>query len=512
MAVESSATVSCAGPITGSSAEAVRANLVDVGNLVDHALSEIQELSGEQASALLSVLEVAAGKVDALRLALVGRVERSKVWEADGPTGTPASFLKREHGVDHGRAQADLRAAQACEEHDELDLALKAGKIGRAELDLMVRYGRRTPERAAVFEQFVPMFVELAGKGSMSALRRGLQVWADQVDPLSTVAVEAEAHDRRGLYVSEVADGVKIDGFFGPEQGIRVMTAVNAAVAAHYRSRQAEDEATRGVGAAGANTERHEHDGGSLPVMSTAAQRADAFIESIIDPVLAGGMLPTCGGALPTVTVTVPINRIGRPDEPVTPAEILDAVVQATQGTPAPRRRRDVSLAPAQLVPQSAGVSTANEATQGPVSAQPMVGLLRTPNGPGEFVVSGRMAQQLSCDATIQRVMVDPVGKPLDVGRRTRLIPEQIRSALIVRDGRCRFPFCTKPAGWCHAHHVVHWSQGGPTSLDNLILLCSAHHHQIHSDNIPIEFADGIPQVRLDRARARGPTAHPLRL
>ncbi len=32
----------------------------------------------------------------------------------------------------------------------------------------------------------------------------------------------------------------------------------------------------------------------------------------------------------------------------------------------------------------------------------------------------------------------------------------------------------------CHAHHIQHWADGGPTSLDNLALLCGHHHRLIH--------------------------------
>ena len=54
------------------------------------------------------------------------------------------------------------------------------------------------------------------------------------------------------------------------------------------------------------------------------------------------------------------------------------------------------------------------------------------------------------------------------------------RAALALRDRGCTFPNCDRPAGWCDAHHIDHWIDGGPTDLDNLTLLCSRHHHLLH--------------------------------
>jgi hypothetical protein len=56
-----------------------------------------------------------------------------------------------------------------------------------------------------------------------------------------------------------------------------------------------------------------------------------------------------------------------------------------------------------------------------------------------------------------------------------------MRRALVERDERCRWPGCDRAAGFCDAHHVVPWwPDRGPTSLRNLILLCSHHHHVAH--------------------------------
>ena len=54
-------------------------------------------------------------------------------------------------------------------------------------------------------------------------------------------------------------------------------------------------------------------------------------------------------------------------------------------------------------------------------------------------------------------------------------------TALVVRDGHCRLvPGCDRGPAWCDAHHVVPWEDGGPTSLDNMVLGCSRHHHLLH--------------------------------
>ena len=68
------------------------------------------------------------------------------------------------------------------------------------------------------------------------------------------------------------------------------------------------------------------------------------------------------------------------------------------------------------------------------------------------------------------------ISLPLDVGRATKTIPDHLRRAVIARDRCCRFPGCRQRPAACQAHHVKPRSQGGATSLNNLILLCAFHH------------------------------------
>jgi hypothetical protein len=92
--------------------------------------------------------------------------------------------------------------------------------------------------------------------------------------------------------------------------------------------------------------------------------------------------------------------------------------------------------------------------------------------------LAGETARRLSCDASVVRIL-EREGRPLSVGRRTRTVPTAIRRALRSRDNGCRFPGCTH-ARFLHAHHVQHWARGGPTSIDNLVQLCSHHHRLVH--------------------------------
>ncbi len=68
----------------------------------------------------------------------------------------------------------------------------------------------------------------------------------------------------------------------------------------------------------------------------------------------------------------------------------------------------------------------------------------------------------------------------LDYGTSTRTIPANLWNALVIRDEHCRFPGCDRTSSWCEGHHVVHIADDGPTCVENLVLVCSRHHHRLH--------------------------------
>ena len=97
-----------------------------------------------------------------------------------------------------------------------------------------------------------------------------------------------------------------------------------------------------------------------------------------------------------------------------------------------------------------------------------------------------------ACDASISRIITRGGSEPLDVGRRTAVVPAPMRRAVIVRDRNCRFPGCDRPPPWCDAHHVQHWADGGATAVSNLVLLCRRHHRLVHQPGgFGLELLDG---------------------
>jgi hypothetical protein len=111
-------------------------------------------------------------------------------------------------------------------------------------------------------------------------------------------------------------------------------------------------------------------------------------------------------------------------------------------------------------------------------------GISETENG--TFLTTDEM-RRVSCDANVTRVVFGPDSQPLDVGRTRRLVTPAQRIAVMARDLHCAFPHCDRPDRWCDIHHLIPWSEGGPTSLDNLVMLCRHHHTLIHQGGWTIQ-------------------------
>jgi uncharacterized protein DUF222/HNH endonuclease len=123
------------------------------------------------------------------------------------------------------------------------------------------------------------------------------------------------------------------------------------------------------------------------------------------------------------------------------------------------------------------------------------------------LTLSAMAIRRLACDAELIPAVLGTHGEVLDLGQTRRLVSAAQWRALVARDRHCAFPGCTRPAVMGHAHHILHWAHGGPTDLDNLVLLCGEHHRQIHDTpwQVRLNPTDRLPEFLPPPPRGTNP-------
>ena len=209
-------------------------------------------------------------------------------------------------------------------------------------------------------------------------------------------------------------------------------------------------------------------------------------IEATLDPAEAALVLAAIERARDELrAVTAPTNRVS-------------AETRGTEGRPAPGRADGlIAIAERMLAPQTEQQPDRGATVSDHHIHQVVIHLDHAVLGPDgvheAFLddgtrVSAETFRRVSCDSALLAVATGEAGQVLDVGRRTRAVPAAIRRALWSRDRGCRFPMCTNRR-FVHAHHLQHWAHGGPTRLDNLVLLCGFHHRLLHEGGFKMSLA-----------------------
>lgn len=179
------------------------------------------------------------------------------------------------------------------------------------------------------------------------------------------------------------------------------------------------------------------------------------------------------------------------------PIEIGELVEKALD------KARDDSIASAEFVDESWAAKQADALTKIATSylhnerhatAKPSENYLVTVHvdqsalagGAGRSGLPIESVKRLCCDGSAVVLVEGENGEPLSIGRKSRTVPTAIKRALKARDKGCAFPGC-RHQRFVDAHHIRHWSAGGETSLDNLVLLCTSHHKLVHEGGYSIE-------------------------
>jgi 5-methylcytosine-specific restriction protein A len=251
---------------------------------------------------------------------------------------------------------------------------------------------------------------------------------------------------------------------------------------------------------------------GALPREHRAARRRALRIGAQDED----GLVPLSGRVLPEVGALLSALMeawrrsprfvdVGFASSDGDPANIDELARNADARTP-DQRRHDAF---AEILTAAAAASETPQLNGAPVTVLVSVeaadlenedGLAGDPIGTmaGSKVPVSRAQVERFIDANGYRVITrNPKGAVVGISSPQRCFTPGQRFGIAARDGcRCSTPGCTSPHYALQVHHVIPDRDGGPTTIDNGILLCYDCHRRVDDGPWEYRMVDGLPEVR----------------
>ena len=457
-----------------------------------------------------------------------------------------AQWLSWRAGLSPGAAREHVRVARALGNLPKLSDAMRRGKVSYSKVRAVTRVA--TPEN----EQTL---LDVALAGTAAHVERIARAWR-RIDRNVEQAEERRRDASRELRTWVDEDGmVVVRGRLTPEVGAVLRRALEAACDQARRGPKSDGGAGEEAADALAGVEEDATDAATDAEEPTLKQRQADAIGTVAEAALAGGLDRGTAGDRYQVVLHVDTEALAQPRD--VPAGTSGAAASGSEpraggdrvpaGTPATTRvasgepgdgpsiptgmpglarrvrqrrwsrtsgpcpgarptapasdpaasepatsgARAQSSGPAQCAHRAAESASTTSAPRGACSQTVL-------DEAGGIHVSAETARRMACDAATVTMHHGPGGEILDVGRRTRTISPALRRALAARDRQCRFPGCGNLR--CDSHHVKHWTDGGRTALDNLVLLCRRHHRAVHEGGfrVMIDAAGAVQFLRPD--------------
>jgi hypothetical protein len=350
----------------------------------------------------------------------------------DLPAGSTAGWLRARLHMGAGAAGSAVKTARALFRGPltATAQALTDGVLSPAHAAVLAAGTQDLPDQLTAEAE--PVLVEAARRLDPARLRQVIGHLQLVADPDGAQAKAERRHGRRGLWLAPTLDNmIAVDGLLEAEAGQTLVAAL--------------EPLARPASAADAR--------------SGGQRRADALAE-LARRQLEAGRLPRTGGVRPQLTVLVELDSLQR-------RGTLGGVTDTGPLGPEACQRLACDSAVTRVLVTRQATGHHDD--------------LCGDHGHHDPHRQATLADRLRAAARLlPPVLGGAPTQPLDLGRTTRVVSPAQRTALAVRDGGCVFPGCDRPLAWCEAHHLVHWLDGGPTDLDNLVLLCRAHHRAVH--------------------------------
>ena len=424
---------------------------------------------------VLAQLERSIDGLVAARAAVLVAEKESGAWQGAGDRSFEAWWGRTSRGGQRS-ASTQVRAAEQLDAVPAVVEAVTQGRIGLDHAVIIARVaaaGTSAQRDAAQSPQGQQELVGLAERLDAGTFATTAARWAASVDPAALEADHQGQRAARYLHVVDTKRGTVIKGLLDCAAGHRLTLALEAVTPKP-----------------GADDDREPEQ-----------RRADA---------------------LDTIATSILSSADTKPGAHVPPQVTLILTEQTWLAARAERQRQRSSRAafgfgPADDNAAGSGTggldldfdSTGADTGDGPWTAEAVaVGYLPATLEDGTPVPVSELAIAM-CECDVTRVVIDADGVPMDLGRTERVFTGVHRRAVIARDRECAWPDCHAHARWCQIHHLRWWERDlGPTSVENGMLLCNFHHHEVHRRDLsitrhPLRGRTGTAAVRARGAMAR---------
>ncbi len=443
-----------------------------VGEAMDYVNSTVVDLDGSACGQLLIALGEVQAKLTAMHARLLRRFDAASAHDADG-YGSSSSWLAAKAGMSKKGARTAVRQMRQLGVRPLLGSALAAGDITDSLAFTVADWTRKLP--AQMRDETDRILLQAASAGA--SLDDLADIAACAIETWRARQPDADDPDPGDRYLrlgTTFGDAGVIRGDLTPE----CATAVRAVLEALGKKAGPEDDRTEG---------QRFHD--ALQLACTLLLRAR--------------LVPARAGADTQAVIHIPLSQLrqlpGAPD-------LEDAWIRARlgedgylTGTAAETAACDAQAVPvvtgtmdpgvidqmialARTAAEAAGDDEAHAAGAGPAAARS--GALSPEAWRALRHALARLAIDLvsgpvGIAAVLRQGLLDKPcntpSLPLDIGYSDS-IPAHIRRAVLLRDKRCAWPRCGRPAVYCDVHHLRHKQDGGETSIENLALVCQFHH------------------------------------
>ncbi|MBI4941516.1 MAG: DUF222 domain-containing protein, partial [Actinobacteria bacterium] len=413
-------------------------------------------LSGDEVRGVVEDVSRAMASAEAARLAVVKVLdERPEAVPGADESKVAATFLTGRLNVDPGRANADAQAAHALDADSgslpQVGGALAAGEITREHADACVRAVSRLPKRLRVvlledeatgelksgMEIADAFLAEQCRRFPVRAIHRLVDELVRVLDPDREEDFDEDAHLRRGLSLVKDSTGMG---------SLRMtLTPADTAVLSAMLSAAGKPRSAREVLTV--------DDTGAEQVTLVKDDRTVAMrrYDAVMALLRAGLNSGTGGEASPLVNllVTATVEQVaaaGAAAEQV--RRRAETAGRAAAGMGAgPDAGPDAGPEAGPDASPDAGLDadvSVSETFSGPRCVAAAASRVASASGFATLhrhgPIGSHLLAYLACTATLTKVLLDPNGAPLDVGRAHRLATPAQRKALAARDSGCVIP------------------------------------------------------------------------